>query len=89
MYYKTKCILEICRFYGILIKMFFGDHVPPHFHSEYQGYKAVINIRTGEMIEGEMPIKQLKLIQAWCVIHEDELLLNFEILKSNPASWKK
>ena len=80
---------EISRFYGILIKMFFADHAPPHFHAEYQGKKAVINIKTGEMIEGDMPIKQLKLIQAWCVIHEDELLLNFETLRSNPASWEK
>ncbi len=80
---------EISRFYGILIKMFFADHAPPHFHAEYQGKKAVINIKTSEMIEGDMPIKQLKLIQAWCVIHEDELLLNFETLTSSPASWEK
>jgi hypothetical protein len=38
---------EISRFFGILIKMFFADHAPPHFHAEYQGNKAVINIKTG------------------------------------------
>ena len=41
------------------------------------------------LVKKLMPIKQLKMIQAWCVIHEDELLLNFETLRSNPASWEK
>lgn len=26
---------EIARFYGIVIKIFFGDHPPPHFHAVY------------------------------------------------------
>ena len=30
---------EISRFYGIIIRMYFVDHNPPHFHAEYQGYK--------------------------------------------------
>lgn len=80
---------EICRFYGILIKMFFADHVPPHFHAEYQGHKVIIDIRTAEVIEGTMPAKQLKLLQAWCVLHEDELLLNFQTLNGDPATWEK
>ncbi len=31
---------EICRFYGIVIKMYFDDHAPPHFHAEYSEYEA-------------------------------------------------
>ena len=36
----------ISRFYGILIQMYFGDHVPPHFHALYAEYEALIDIRT-------------------------------------------
>ncbi|MBI5529189.1 MAG: DUF4160 domain-containing protein [Deltaproteobacteria bacterium] len=35
---------EICRFYGIVVKMFWDDHQPPHFHVEYAGDSAVIAI---------------------------------------------
>lgn len=35
---------ELSRFYGIVIKMYFGDHDPPHFHAEYAEDRAVINI---------------------------------------------
>ena len=66
---------EICRFLGIIIYMYFNDikqHHKPHFHAEYADYKAVIGI-DGEILSGEIPSKQLKIIQAWCVIHEEEL----------------
>jgi hypothetical protein len=53
---------EISRFFGIIIKMFFLDHAPPHFHCEYGDYKAIINIKTQEIINGELPLKQLKLV---------------------------
>jgi Domain of unknown function (DUF4160) len=69
---------EICRFYGIIIRMFFRDHLPPHFHVEYGEYKAKINIIDGEMIEGPLPRKALRLVQAWAEIHKDELLKNYE-----------
>jgi hypothetical protein len=78
---------EVSRFYGIIIKMFFNDHLPSHFHAEYGNYKAMIGIESGEIIEGEMPKKQLKLIQAWAILHENELLQNFEGLCKLPVSW--
>ncbi len=46
---------EISRFFGIIIKMFFLDHSPPHFHVDYSGFKAIINIKTQEIKEGELP----------------------------------
>ena len=78
---------EISWFFGIIIKMFFNDHVPAHFHAEYGNYKVMIDIVTGEIIEGEMPGKQLKLIQAWAILHEEELLKNFDGLRKLPVSW--
>jgi hypothetical protein len=36
---------EISRFFGIIIKMYFGDHAPPHFHAEYNDYRALVDIQ--------------------------------------------
>lgn len=74
---------------GMIIKMFFDDHNPPHFHVEFQEYRAIINIQTSDIIEGYLPPKQLKLIQVWTSIHEEELLENFINLGKDFKSWNK
>lgn len=38
----------------------------------YAGYEASVGV-DGELLAGELPVKQLKLVQTWAVIHEDEL----------------
>lgn len=73
----------------MIIKMFFDDHNPPHFHVEFQEYRAIINIQTSDIIEGYLPPKQLKLIQVWTSIHEEELLENFINLGKDFKSWNK
>ena len=50
---------EICRFYGIVIKMFWGDHATEHFHVEYSGHQAVISIQTLAVLHGELPARAL------------------------------
>lgn len=72
---------ELCRFYNIVIKMVYSDndqHHKPHFHVFYAEYKAAVAI-DGEVLAGDLPPKQLKLVRAWAVIHEDELY----------AAWNK
>lgn len=71
----------IAMFYGIIIRMYCspGEHNPPHFHAYYQDYKAVIDIRRCELSDGELPARQLKLVQAWAEIHKDELLADWEL----------
>jgi len=72
---------EICRFYGIIIKMFYNEHNPPHIHVEYQDFKAIITINEG-IIEGKMPKTALKLIFEWMELHKDDLLKNWEKIES-------
>lgn len=55
------------------------EHNSPHFHVYYGDKECVINIHECEMIEGEMPQNKLRLILAWCEIHKDELLQNWEL----------
>ena len=45
---------EISRFFGIIIRMYYRDHVPPHFHAHYGEYQAEITIETLEMLKGKM-----------------------------------
>ncbi len=71
---------EISRFYGILIKMFYNDHNPPHFHAEYGEFKAIITIDKG-IVEGKMPKIALKLIFDWLDLHRDELMENWQNCK--------
>ena len=37
---------EISRFFGIVIRMFYDDHAPPHFHASYVEHEVLITIET-------------------------------------------
>ena len=76
----------ISRFYGMIIKMFFlaSEHNPPHIHVIYGEYVGVIDIRTTEMIQGDLPNKALKIVQEWTQIHQEELLKMWETQDIQP-----
>lgn len=74
---------EISLFYGIRVTMYYDDHNPPHFHVQYAGSKAIVDIQKAAVIKGALPNKQLKLVLAWCVLHQDELMQNWELSKDN------
>ena len=65
---------EVTRFYGIVVKLFFGDHPPPHFHVVYGEYNALFNIETLEMIEGDLPGRASKMVVEWAIRYQTELL---------------
>ncbi|MBI4667971.1 MAG: DUF4160 domain-containing protein [Elusimicrobia bacterium] len=64
---------EITRFYGIIIKLFFADHPPPHFHAVYGDYNALFNVETLEMIEGDLPERAKRLAIEWAKMYQAEL----------------
>lgn len=66
---------EIARFYGIVIKMFFKpkEHEPSHIHALYGEYVGEFNIKTGEMIVGDLPKKAQELVREWLDQYRDEL----------------
>src|SRR6266436_1666781 len=64
---------ELSRFYGIIIRMFYGDHSPPHFHALYQVEEVQGNIDTLTVITGRMPRRALGLVLEWGALHRDEL----------------
>ena len=72
---------SISEFYGLSVYMFNNgrEHNPPHFHVFYGDLECVINIHKCKKTEGKMPKNKLRLILAWCEIHKDELLQNWEL----------
>jgi hypothetical protein len=69
---------EVSRFYGIVIRMYFEDHSPPHFHAYYGEYDALINIHTMAVISGRLPPRALGLVIEWALLHQDELQTAWE-----------
>lgn len=74
---------EVTRFYGIVVKLFFGDHPPPHFHVVYGEYNALFNIETLEMIEGDLPNRASKMVVEWATRYQTELLEMWQTQKFN------
>lgn len=69
-------------FYGIIVRMYFFDnqqHHLPHIHVEYQGNRAVFGIDSAELMEGTLPRKQLRLVQAWIELHREELAADWQL----------
>jgi hypothetical protein len=73
---------EISRFYGIVIRMFYDDHNPPHFHADYSGHAALIHITTLAVISGSLPPRAMGLVAEWATLHREELLTLWEKAKS-------
>ena len=69
---------EISRFFGIVIKMYFDEHPPPHFHAEYGDYKAVVGIHNLVVVGGFLPPRVLGLVVEWAAQHRSELLAAWE-----------
>lgn len=81
----------ISMFYGIIIRMYLIDnqhHNTPHFHAKYAEYEVSISIEDGEVLAGELPRKQLRLVQAWIELHRDELQADWELAVSGENPYK-
>ena len=71
-------------FYGIIVRMLVeinGKHNVPHIHAKYNEYEVSMSF-DGEILEGNLPPKQMKLLLAWVAIHEDDLKANWESLNT-------
>lgn len=70
------------RFFGIVIRMYYNDHDPAHFHAEYGGNEALIEIGTLAVLRGELPRRALALVLERAVVHRQELQLDWENARS-------
>jgi hypothetical protein len=75
---------DVSRFYGIHITMFSergGRHHLPHFHVQYQEHAASYAIDPIHLMEGDLPVRQRRLVEAWAELHQWELLENWSRLE--------
>ncbi|MBL8526428.1 MAG: DUF4160 domain-containing protein [Burkholderiales bacterium] len=76
---------ELSRFFGIIIAMYDNDHSPPHFHAKYGGEQASIRIDNGQILEGGLGPRALRLVEEWRVLHQSETARRLEPRPSSPA----
>ncbi len=69
---------QISYFLGVVIRMFYRDHNPPHFHAVYSNFEAIIDIEKNELISGFLPPRVLGLVTEWTALHQKELMDNWE-----------
>jgi hypothetical protein len=69
---------QISYFLGIVIRMFYRDHNPPHFHAVYGNFEAIIDIERNELISGYLPPRVLGLVTEWAALNQKELMENWE-----------
>jgi hypothetical protein len=79
---------EISRFFGIIIRMFFDDHAPPHLHAAYGEFAAVLAIDPIRVMESTLPARALSLVIEWMALHREELLDNWNRLHSGQPPLK-
>ncbi|MCA9247206.1 MAG: DUF4160 domain-containing protein [Planctomycetales bacterium] len=71
---------EISRFLGIVIRMYYRDHAPPHFHAEYGDHEITVEIESG-VVAGKFPRRALTAVLEWYTLHQEELATNWDLAR--------
>lgn len=72
----------ISMFYGILIQMYWDEHAPPHFHAIYGEFKAIVDIQSLSIREGDLPRRAVQLVLDWAELHQRELLEDWNLCQA-------
>jgi len=76
---------EVSRFFGIVIRMYFDDHNPPHFHAFYGESEAQIGIESITLLNGVLPNRAASMVFEWAALHQRELMQNWRRLHNDEA----
>jgi hypothetical protein len=68
---------RVCQFYGVVIYMYFNDHLPSHFHAEYGDFEAVYDIDSLDVLRGQLPRRAHIMVIEWALAHRNELRDNW------------
>ena len=69
---------EISRFYGIVIRMFYNDHVPPHFHAIYGEHELIVGISPIAILAGDAPARVRSMVLEWAALNQPSLIDDWE-----------
>lgn len=76
---------QISVFFGIIIRMYYDEHNPPHLHAEFQGNKAVLDF-LGNVTKGDLRSRTaLRLVREWIDLHVVELNEDWELARAGRA----
>ena len=78
----------ISLFYGIIVEMFYNEHIPPHFHARHGEDRAVIDIASGDVLEGELSRRDLRLVEAWLELNRESLMANWQLALEGREMFK-
>jgi len=79
---RFKAVPEICRFFGIVVTMYYNDHSPEHFHAKYGASRVVIGLADLTVLRGALPPRALGLVMEWAVQHRGELMENWTLSRA-------
>jgi len=79
---------EISRFFGIIIRMYYDEHNPPHFHAIYAESEAQVTIHPIGLLHGNLPNRAFSMVVEWTALHQRELLDNWQRLSNNQPPQK-
>ncbi len=75
---QVRPVPEISRFFGIVVAMYYDDHLPPHFHVRYGEHRAILEIETAAALVGDPPHRVLGMVVEWATSHRAELEVNWD-----------
>ncbi|MCL2312144.1 MAG: DUF4160 domain-containing protein [Firmicutes bacterium] len=80
----------LSMFFGLVVYMYYApkEHNPPHIHVEYQGQDSTFSILDGNLIDGELSQKHIRLVQAWMEIHKEELIANWDLCQNGKEPFR-
>ena len=76
---------EVSRFYGIIIRFYYREHPPAHFHAIYAEHEALVEIDSGRIYQGELPKTAYELVSKWRLIHLQELRQNWVLARNSES----
>ena len=79
---------EVSRFFGLVIRMYYDDHEPPHFHVKYGNDEAQIGIEPISVLHGQLPRRALSMVYECAALHQRELLENWQRIRQDQATQK-
>jgi hypothetical protein len=79
---------EISRFFGIIIRMYFDEHAPPHFHAIYGEHEAQVGISPITVLRGGLPRRAESMVIEWAALYQRELMENWRRLRTDQSARK-
>jgi hypothetical protein len=69
---------RISQFFGVVIYLYYNDHLPPHFHAEYGEYEAAYEVETLDILRGRLPRRAHAMVVEWALLHRGDLMANWD-----------